>query len=245
MKKVVAFDLDGTLTESKTDIDSEMVSLLARLQKIKKVAVIGGATLKQFQKQFVDYLDCFENLFLLPTSGASFFKYENSSWQPIYQLFLTDEEKRQVFDAFEKTFKDLNYHNPEKTYGEIIEDRGTEIAFSTLGQQAPLEARKALKPDEDRRPEIIASLRSYLPNFKITLTGINTIDITRMGIDKGFAIEQIAKVLEVTIPEIIFIGDAIFADRNDFEIVRTGVDFVRVSGPADTKRFIQSLLVIP
>ena len=240
MKKIICFDLDGTLTESKTDIDSEMVDLLAQLQKIKKVAVIGGASFKQFQKQFLSHLNYFENLFILPTSGASFYKYENNNWTPIYQLKLTLPEKTKIFEAFEKTFKDINYRHPAKTYGEIIEDRECEVVFSTLGQKAPLAERLALK--YDRRSEIVEVLQRYLPKFKISLSGVNSIDVTRTGIDKGYAIEQMEKYFKVSKEEMMFVGDAIYEGRNDYAVVRTGINTVKVTGPAATKKFIKYLL---
>lgn len=243
MKKIICFDLDGTLTESKTDIDSEMVELLSQLQKIKKVAVIGGASFRQFEKQFLNHLKYFENLFILPTSGASFYKYADGDWQIVYKLALTPEEKKQIFEAFEKTFKEINYQPPAKTYGQIIEERdGCEIVFSTLGQEAPLSERQNIK--YDRRPEIINSLIKYLPKFKISLSGVNSIDVTRMGIDKGYAIEQIQKYFDTKIDEMIFVGDAIYEGKNDFAVVRTGIETVKVSDATDTKRFIQSLLVL-
>jgi HAD superfamily hydrolase (TIGR01484 family) len=243
MKKLIAFDLDGTLTESKTEIDAEMVDLLTKLQKKFKVAVIGGASFKQFQKQFLNYHTDYENLYIMPTSGASLYKYENNKWQVMYQVLLTPDEKQQIFDAFEKVFTEINYQHPAKTYGQIIEDRECEIVFSTLGQQAPLEARRNLA--QDRRPEIVATIKKYLAQFKVALSGINSIDVTRLGIDKGFAIEQLETILQITKEEITFVGDAIYEGRNDFAVVRTGVELVRVSGPIETKRFIKSLLVLP
>ena len=42
MKNLISFDLDGTLAESKSPIDAEMVSLLARLFQGVKVAIISG-----------------------------------------------------------------------------------------------------------------------------------------------------------------------------------------------------------
>ena len=143
MKKVICFDLDGTLTESKTDITSEMTNLLAELQKIKIVAVIGGASFKQFEKQFLRYITYHNNLYILPTSGASFYKYENGQWCLIYKRILSQAEEKNILEAFDQTFKEINYQSPTKTYGPIIEVREEcEVAFSVLGQLAPLSERK-------------------------------------------------------------------------------------------------------
>ena len=42
MKRLIVFDLDGTLAESKSSLDSEMTELLHKLLDIVKVAVISG-----------------------------------------------------------------------------------------------------------------------------------------------------------------------------------------------------------
>jgi len=55
-KKLIIFDLDGTLAESKQPMDVEMAGLLARLLEKKKVAVISGGSFKQFEKQFLPAL---------------------------------------------------------------------------------------------------------------------------------------------------------------------------------------------
>ena len=48
MKKLIVFDLDGTLAESKASLDAEMAALLNRLLEIVKVAVISGGDWPQF-----------------------------------------------------------------------------------------------------------------------------------------------------------------------------------------------------
>ena len=72
MKKLIVFDLDGTLAESKSSLDSEMSGLLHDLLAVVKVAVISGGDWPQFEKQFVSSLPHDErllNLSLLRLSG--------------------------------------------------------------------------------------------------------------------------------------------------------------------------------
>lgn len=73
MKKLIVFDLDGTLAESKSSLDAEMSRLLYDLLAIVKVAVISGGDWPQFEKQFVANLARGErllNLSLLPIAHA-------------------------------------------------------------------------------------------------------------------------------------------------------------------------------
>jgi hydroxymethylpyrimidine pyrophosphatase-like HAD family hydrolase len=77
LKKLIVFDLDGTIAESKSSLDDEMSALLRDLLSIIKVAVIFGGNWPQFEKQLVSNLPrdtSLENLSLLPTCGTKFYK---------------------------------------------------------------------------------------------------------------------------------------------------------------------------
>ena len=62
MKKLIVFDLDGTLAESKSSLDAEMSALLHDLLGIVKVAVISGGDWPQFEKQLLSNLPHDERL---------------------------------------------------------------------------------------------------------------------------------------------------------------------------------------
>jgi hypothetical protein len=77
MKRLIVFDLDGTLAPSKSSIDTEMVNLLNSLLAIVKVAVISGGAWPQFEQQVLARLRpdaCLKNLSLLPTCGTKFYR---------------------------------------------------------------------------------------------------------------------------------------------------------------------------
>ena len=56
MKKLIVFDLDGTLAKSKAALDDEMAQLLSKLLGIVKVAVISGGNWPQFERQVLSQL---------------------------------------------------------------------------------------------------------------------------------------------------------------------------------------------
>src|SRR3989344_4336733 len=171
-KKLIAFDLDGTLTESKSGIDEEMIGLLKKLLEVKQVAVIGGGKYEIFMDQFVSRLNMSEKLlgrlYLFPASGTSFYKYKNGLWTQVYAHELSSEEKKKVFMAFEKTFQELGYKHPDKTFGELIEDRGTQITFTALGQEAPLNLKEKWKKEHTADKLAIARvLQQKLPDLEV------------------------------------------------------------------------------
>lgn len=245
--KLVVFDLDGTLTESKTEMDAEMAGLFKELLQKKQVAVIGGGKYEMFQHQLLAKLeapeDLLKNLFLFPTDAGSFYRYSNDQWQQVYAYQLSREEKTQILEAFEKIFKELNYSHPQEIFGELIEDRGTEIAFSALGQAAPLELKEKWKQEHTQdKLRITEALQRHLPNFSVQAAGYTSIDVTHKGIDKEYGIKKIHEQLGVSLSDMLFVGDALFAGGNDSPALRTGIPCFLVDGPQDTKNLIGFLL---
>jgi HAD superfamily hydrolase (TIGR01484 family) len=246
-KKLIVFDLDGTLAESKAMIDNEMASLLNDLLKHKLVAVIGGGAFSQFKNQFLAnlHLDakCLTNLFLFPTSGSSFYRCEKGIWIQKYEYKLSPQEQEKIIAAFKEAFQKIGYMQPAKIWGKIIENRGTQITFSALGQNAPIEEKEKWNKTKDHlRKELMVELKKILPEFEIRSGGLTSIDITKKGIDKAFGIQEIIKTLKVTKDDMIFVGDALYEGGNDYPVKTTGVETVQVSGPEDTKLFIKTLL---
>lgn len=244
-KKLVVFDLDGTLTESKQPMDAEMASLIARLLEYRLVAIISGGKYEMFEHQLPVLKptpELLKKLFFFPTTGSCFYRFENGAWKQIYADEMTIQERQKIKDAFEKAYKDIDYHHPPQLFGEVVEDRGTQVTFSALGQMAPLELKKEWKEKHDRRPELMKALEKYLPEFEVKMPGMNSIDVTRKGINKGYGVRQMRDHLGVSIDEMIFIGDALYEGGNDYAVKREGVDCVEVSGPEDTKKLIQQWL---
>ncbi|MGB6883037.1 MAG: HAD family hydrolase, partial [Candidatus Acidiferrum sp.] len=104
MNKLIVFDLDGTLAESKSALDTEMAALLHELLGIVKVAVISGGDWPQFEKQLLSNLpndNCMANLSLLPTCGTKFFEYK-SDWKKLYSEDFTADEKDKIISSLKK-----------------------------------------------------------------------------------------------------------------------------------------------
>ena len=104
VKKLIVFDLDGTLAESKSSLDAEMSGLLHDLLGIVKVAVISGGDWPQFEKQVLSHLPHDErlvNLSLLPTCGTKFFQYAGD-WKKLYSEDFTADEKEKIVSSLKK-----------------------------------------------------------------------------------------------------------------------------------------------
>ena len=243
MKKLIVFDLDGTLAESKAALDEEMATLLSRLLTVAKVAIISGGNWPQFEKQVLSHLpqnQILENLSILPTCGTKFYQYK-AGWTKLYSEDFTSDEKNKIIDSLNKAVEESG-SKAEKTWGELIEDRGSQITFSGLGQQAPLDAKKQWDPDFEKRKKIKIILDQSLPEFSVNMGGATSIDITKPGIDKAYGIQKLKQTLSVSIAEMIYVGDALFEGGNDYPARTTGADCIQVRDPDETKRVIEAIV---
>lgn len=243
MKRLIVFDLDGTLAQSKSSIDTEMANLLNSLLVMVKVAVISGGAWPQFEQQVLAHLrhdNGLRNLSLLPTCGTKFYRH-GVGWELLYSEDFTAAESSRIIDSLQRAMVAADC-KVEKVWGEVIEDRGSQITFSALGQQAPLEDKKKWDPDFIKRQKIKAVLDTLIPQFSVHLGGATSIDVTRQGIDKAYGIRKLRDILEIPIDQMIFIGDALFPGGNDYPAKEAGVLSIEVRDPHETKRVIEAIV---
>jgi HAD superfamily hydrolase (TIGR01484 family) len=241
MKKVIAFDLDGTLTESKSTVEDRMSNALGKLLKNFHVCVISGGKFTQFQKQLLANLKIepakFEKLHLMPTCGTRYYTYNvtNTSWEQVYAEDLTDSQKQKIIKTLMEGAKKLNYLEP-KTYGEIIEDRGSQITFSALGQDIVaelgakgLKLKKAWDPSGEKKQKLRDYVAKRIPEFEVRTGGESSVDVTKPGIDKAYGMQKLMGTLKLSKNDILFIGDRLNEGGNDYPVKAMGIDSLEIS----------------
>lgn len=241
MKQLIIFDLDNTLAESKTALDEEMAGLLALLLGVAKAAIISGGDWQQFEKQVLARLTAtahLSNLSILPTCGTKYYQY-TTGWNQLYAENFSADEKKEIITQLHNAVAGLK---PAKVWGEQIEDRGSQITYSGLGQHAPLEAKKDWDPDFAKRKIIKEKLDKTLPAFSVQMGGETSIDITKPGINKAYGIHKLEQTLRIPIADMLFIGDALFEGGNDHPARSTGVTCIQVRDPEETKRVIEGII---
>lgn len=243
MKQLIVFDLDGTLAESKSDLDAEMVVLLDALLRVAKVAIISGGDWPQFEKQILSHSfapDGLANLSLLPACGTKFYSYKDE-WIPVYSEDLTPVEKKEIVSSLKISAELLGFV-PVKVWGDIIEDRGSQITYSALGQKAPLAQKKDWDPDFSKRKQMQGLLSKSIPEFSVRLGGTTSIDVTRAGIDKAYGIRKLKEILCIRQGDMIFVGDALFPGGNDYPVKEAGVQSIEVRDSTETKRVVEAIV---
>jgi phosphomannomutase len=245
MKKLFVFDLDGTLALSKLPIDSEMGGLLDRLLHLMKVCIISGGNWLQFEKQVLPRLsvkDGLANLSIMPVCGTQYYSY-NLGWEKLYEEDFTAEERKLILGELGHAVAAEGLL-PKKQWGELIEDRGSQITYSGLGQQAPLAEKKIWDLDFAKRKRLKAILDKRLAGFSVQIGGATSIDVTRKGIDKAYGIFKLREMLGIETSQMMFAGDALFEGGNDYPVRATGATCIQVRDPEETKRVIEAVLAV-
>lgn len=244
LPKLVIFDLDGTLAVSKMPLTQEMWVLLAALLTKTQVAIISGGRYLQFEKQVFPALPDNtqkEKLFIFPTSGASYYRYEDG-WQEVYANRLSREEVQTIKEAIQIAQLQAGVVTEEPFWWEQAEDRETQVSWSALGQQCPPDVKKTWDPDQKKRLAMLPFLQSLLPDFSIHLGGMTTIDITQKGIDKKYGIQKMYEYLDIPYEEMFFVGDAIFPGGNDYAPVEMWIAHRQTDGPDMTIDIIREII---
>jgi HAD superfamily hydrolase (TIGR01484 family) len=243
VKKLFVFDLDGTLAASKSVVGTEVAGLLYELLGLTKVAIISGGGWTQFERQLLAHLpvgDRLRGLYLLPTCGTQMFEYRGS-WSRVYAEEFSASQRDLIVSSLDRALQESGFR-VEKTWGEVIEDRGSQITLSVLGQEAPLSEKQAWDPDFVKRQRILAILEPLLDGFSVRMGGTTSIDVTKLGIDKAYGVRKLQERLGISLREMLFAGDAIFEGGNDYPVQAAGVDSIQVRDPSEAARVIQTAL---
>jgi HAD superfamily hydrolase (TIGR01484 family) len=219
-------------------------SILKNLLDRHTVVIITGGEQKQIEKQIVSSLpkdSNWKNLILFPASGATCVAYDEQGIPSvIYADVLGDDLTAQIRKALDEVT--LKYPKPETVYGEVVQDRKVQITYSALGADAPEPVKKTWDPELSKRNPIADELRALLPQCEVRMGGHTSIDITKKGFDKYFAIQELIKRFNVKAEEVVFFGDALFPGGNDRAVPDGGIDTVAVKEPKDTFGVLSNIL---
>ncbi len=240
--EIIIFDMDGTLAESKGPIASSMAHALTSLLKHTKVAVISGGLWEQFENQLINFLPnaFLENLSVLPTSGTQFYSYKNQNWKQVYKEIIPEEVRSYIKETLAKAVKDAGFEE-KIIFGDLIEDRESQITFSGLGNKAPLEEKILWDKSTEKRKKIISLLpKDITETYTVTIGGTTSIDITMRGIDKAYGIKKLHTFLSIPYEKMLFVGDKLTEGGNDYPAKSVLSHTLEVKDPEDTLRYIDS-----
>lgn len=256
MKKLIAFDLDGTLAPSKSTLPERMAKLLNQLLTSHEVCVISGGKYELFQRQVLTQITTdpalLQKLHLMPTSGTRYYSYDTSKndWNLNYAEDFSAEQKEKIIDALQTSLDESGY-KADKTYGPTIEDRESQVTLSILGQEIVAELggegvriKEAWDPDGTKKLKIREIIAPKIPDFEVRAAGATSIDVTLPGVDKAYGMNKLMDATGHSKENILYLGDKIIPGGNDYAVEEMGIDCIAVRNWEDTSYAVEGIIKV-
>lgn len=217
------FDMDNTITETRTCITREMRDLLTSLPTT--VTIISGGTAVRIVAQTSAVAD-----FVLGACGNEAFTRGGQALWKNDQL--NAEEKALIFDHITEIVDTLG-HDLDPAWNPI-EDRGTQITFSPLGNTAPLEKKVQYDPDQTKRRRWLRDIPLKSEAVSVVIGGSTSLDYYRTGCDKGAHVRRLISTQQWDPARCLYFGDGLHPGGNDVSVIGI-IETIAVISPSETR----------
>ena len=234
MIKLIAFDLDGTLTQHKTPLEKEPRETLFWLKENYKLVMAGAGQCQRIFNQMEKFpIDIIGNY------GLQFARYNGEG---------IDIERDLSFDVDrESVEKRVNFlrekHGFVEFAGDSVEYHPSGcITFAILGTAAAQADKLAFDPDRKKRRAMYEEVVSMFPEYRVFIGGSSSFDMAPAPYDKYFALDQYCKEHGLSHDEVVFVGDDYETGGNDAAVYESDFPFICVNDYLDFPRCVAHLL---
>lgn len=234
--KHVFFDVDQTLTRSRSLIEPEMKEVLNKLCEKHDVIIVSGAKEEQILKQVTK--DFSGKIFILSQNGNS---AVDKSGNVLWKNILSQSQKEEVFVHIKQIKNKFGESFKGAVEEDTVQDRGCQVSFSCIGHNAKLEIKEAFDPKGKLRQDILKQIPFKSSSLEVKIGGTTVFDYFELGKHKGFNVTELINKFKWNKDECVYIGDALFPGGND-ESVIGHCDTLQVAGPAETILAIKKMI---
>ena len=234
MKKLLCFDLDGTLTQHRSPLEKENKNLLDKLSKKYKIIMVGAGNAPRIYQQMGEYpIDIVANY------GMQESKMIDGKFTIIR------EEKSNPDKAY--FIEKIAYLRQKYGYtdfkGETVEFHSTGmVTFPLLGTKAEIKDKIAFDPTREKRKVLYPEVLELFPDYTVYIGGSSSFDFTAKRYNKYDAIMTYAKSNGYTKDEILYIGDDFGDGGGDSHIRLGGMDYIEITDYTKTAEALAFLL---
>ncbi len=238
-RRHVFFDLDGTLTESKTPITARMTELLHSLIEVADVGVISGAVRRQMLAQ-IPWLSQYP-VYVMPQSGNETYFNDMLMWrseldEEVLALILAHVAKIRSSTSYERAISGYALDG-----NDIVELRGGQVSFSMIGHNAPLSRKVLFDPTASIRKSLLKEFPFENELAEVNIGGTTNLDYTRRGWNKAGNVTRLTTELGWCLDRCTYVGDRLHEGGNDYVMVPI-MECHGVSGPTETAKTIERIL---
>lgn len=238
MTHLVAFDLDGTLTQHKSPMSPEIRSTLDDLRaRGFALLMVGAGDCARIARQMEVY----------PIDILGNYGMQYAEWDPAARTHRLVSDERRPCDR-ESVLRRANAfrakHGLSDFAGESVEfhDSGV-VTFALLGTKAAPADKLAFDPDRSRRRALYAEVCALFPDFKVFVGGSSSFDMAPAPFDKAYALERLCAARGLAKDDILYVGDDYGPGGNDEAVLLAGFPFLRIDDYRDTPAALRGRLL--
>lgn len=240
MPKHFFFDLDNTLTRSRSHITPEHAEILKRLSEQANVIVVSGGRRSQIQNQLDPELA--GNYYVLGQNGNEAVLKDGTE---LWMQKPSEMQNAAIIALAEKMKEHLALE--VKDENDLIEDRGCSIAYSTIGHHEDVSKKEAYDPDHGKRRALLEHFKDDVTTLREThgievrTGGTTCLDFFLAGKNKGSNITAFLPAMNWKKEDCLYIGDALFPGGNDETVIGV-IPTHAVKNPDETFGYIPSVI---
>lgn len=238
MTRLVAFDLDGTLTQHKSPMTPEIRSTLDALRaRGYALLMVGAGSCARIAKQMEGY----------PVDILGNYGMQYAEWDGATRSHRTVRDERRPCDR-EGVLRRANAfraaHGLTDFAGESVEfhDSGV-VTFALLGTKAAAADKLAFDPDRSRRRALYAEVCALFPDFKVFVGGSSSFDMAPAPFDKAWALSRLCAERGLAKEEVLYVGDDYGPGGNDEPVLLAGFPFLKIDDYRTTPAALRARLL--
>lgn len=240
MKKHFFFDMDGTLTPSRSKMEAEMQRAFGELASFTDVVVVSGAAKNQIVSQMPN--DSYGDYWVLAQNGNAAFSRKLT---PLWENVIPWDLKYWIFRWIHNSL----YYNCEckewtawpMPTEDLVEDRGCQVSYSMIGHHAPAEQKRAFDPDGRKRRQMLVDLPWTERRIDVVIGGTTCLDFFLAGRNKGANVARLADEMGWRRDECVYVGDQLYEGGNDNSVLGA-MPVIETRDTKETLEIINKLL---
>ena len=229
MPKLIAFDLDGTLTQHKSPMSPEIRAALGALRASgRSLLMVGAGSCRRIFTQMEGYpIDIVGNY------GMQYAEYDPATKD---LKFVRDDRVPCDREGVLRRAAELRARFGWTAFaGESVEfhDSGA-VTFALLGTKADPADKLAFDPDRRKRRAAYAAVCEAFPDYKVFVGGSSSYDMAPAPYDKAWALGRVCDERGLAKSDVLYVGDDYGPGGNDESVLLAGFPFLRIDDYRDT-----------
>ena len=234
--KIVAFDLDGTLTQHKSPLEPASKQLLDELSKKYKLLMVGAGACRRIFNQMGEY-----PLEIIGNYGLQYAVYDADKKDIVIASEQTLPCDRESVTARVESMREK--YGMTKYWGDSVEFHASgAVTIPCIGTKAPIDEKLAYDPTREKRRAIYEDVKALFPEYTVFVGGSSSFDMVPAPYDKYYALDVYCRENGLTHENVLYVGDDYGPGGNDEAVFKSDFAAVAIDDYHTTPEILKFLL---